>query len=155
MEEFDGEVLRLSVVEEDAALLGGGEAHRHVGRRPRVQRLQFHEAGVVAQADGGEVLAPLARVAGRAPTKVLARRLVRLVAHAVLAVVLLTHRRRRVQHRHHRTHLSTDYCLTNHKARQLDNFLQFCEKLRILGRIIFAITFEPDKIGKNFVFCEI
>jgi hypothetical protein len=49
VEELNGKMLSLAIVEEDAALLGGGEAHRHVGCWPRVERLKFHKAGMLME----------------------------------------------------------------------------------------------------------
>ena len=98
-------MLVVAVVEEDTVLLLRGEGDGHIGGGLHVERLQLHVGGVVEEAQAGQVLAPLAAVAGGALAHVVVGpRLVH--ADPVLAVVLLTRRGLGVQVRHHRLNLA-------------------------------------------------
>ena len=105
LEQFHGEVLVVSIVQQDAILLLRGEGDGHIGGRLHVEGLKLHVRGVVEEAQAGQVLAPLAAVSrGALADIVIGAGLIH--TDTVLAVVLLTRRGLGIEVSHHRLNLA-------------------------------------------------
>lgn len=101
IEQFHGQMLHMTVVQQNAILLCAAKHNCHIRLWLGAQRLHFHKRIVVHETDAGQIFASLARITGHTLAHIVRRLWIGLEANTVLALVILARRRLRIHHSDH------------------------------------------------------
>lgn len=101
IEQFHSQMCILAIVHKDAVLFGTAKDNGYICLGPRTQRFQFHKGIVVDEADAGQILAPLARIARMTLAQIVRAGGIGLEAYTMFALMVLARRCLWIHHGDH------------------------------------------------------